>query len=103
MILATKTEGKITVNFHVDKLSEIYFKKDGNGNNSLVYFDESMLYRELHLLKKAGKKGIFNFTLTAASAREKNTFIAAQNKWVNDNYTPIKSGGIFTMLKNKGY
>lgn len=98
MEIATKTIGKITVSVITDKKSNYYLSE----SNDIKIVDECFLLHQIAMLKNAKKTGLFVIKMTAISDQQKNKFIASDLNFINKNAKDIKSGGIITMLKNKG-
>jgi len=98
MEIARKTIGKVTVSVIADKKSTYYL----NESRDIKKVDECFLMHQIALLKNAKKAGSFIIKLTAISERQKQNLIGNDLNFVKKNYKKVQSGGIFTMLKNKG-
>lgn len=99
MELINRTIGKITLMINVDRESTYYINK----SNDIKTIDENFVLHEISMLKDAKKTGVFKIELTAISNSQRNNIINQMNNYVNKNAKNIKSGGVITMLKNKGY
>ncbi len=98
----TKTNKSLTVNIIIDNPSKFCLNKNGE----IRYFDNDLLLSEFSFLKEAKKKGVFNIYFTSITAKQHNEIIKMQNKNINRliNKTGLAiSGGLVTMLKNKGF
>lgn len=98
MTIAEKTIGKITYIVNADKKSNYYLNK----SNDIVIADECYILKQINLLKLANKKGTFVENLKAITDNQKRYLNNCDIKFIDKNYESIKSGGIVTMLKNKG-
>jgi hypothetical protein len=98
MIVAQKTIGNISVSFEAERKAEYYLNESGD----IKQLDEDYLLYTIHNLKQAQKKGSFVYKLKPIGKEKRNALIKADNQWIEKNSKPIKSGGIFTMLSNKG-
>lgn len=84
-----------------DRPSKYYLNKVGDIVTDL---DEYRLNRMLDYLK--GKKGAFTEQFTAINEEEYAKLLKADTKWLNQEIKRsgrAKTGGIATMLTNKGY
>jgi hypothetical protein len=99
MTLYEKTIDKITVKILADKSSKYYL----TDHKDILHMDDDYILHQIAMLKAAGKKGVFEIQLTPISINAKDRIIEAENRWVKANSTKIKSGGIITMLLNKGF
>ena len=98
MIVAQKTIGNISVSFEAESQSEYYLNESGD----IKQIDEDYLLYTIHNLKQAQKKGSFVYNLKPINKDKRTALIKADNEWIDKNAKPVKSGGVFTMLSNKG-
>lgn len=92
------------------KESNVYLKSNGDffvGEPIELAQREAVGYYNCPKNNKRGKKvTVIKEQLRPSSNRELNNVINSENAWVNSECKKIgalKTGGIFTMLKNKGY
>jgi hypothetical protein len=97
--ISEKTIGKITVIVLADKKSNYYLSE----SNDIKIIDEDFMLHQISMLKSAKKTGVFTIKMQSISNNLKDKLIKKDNDFIMKNAKKIKSGGIFTMLKNKGY
>ena len=98
LIISERTKN-ITVNVFADKQSRYYVTE----SNDIKVIDRDYVLHELQMIKDAKKVGLFNIYVTSISLDCVNKIIERDNKFINKNARKITTGGIFAMLKNKGY